>query len=127
MYCMRHIQNPVYYRIFRHIQTYSWHLDISNHIASYLEPCITLAYPELCHIQNPGIFRTRDIFQALPRHVLPYSQRCVTLTYREPCHVYNFATFRISCLFRHIQAYSTMVLIIMFLSSLKAYIFFNKI
>ena len=32
--------------------TYS---DIFSHIVAYLE---TLAYSELCHIQNPGIFRT---------------------------------------------------------------------
>ena len=25
---------------------------------AYLETCVTLAYSEPCHIQNPGIFRT---------------------------------------------------------------------
>ena len=28
---------------------------------AYLEPCLTFAYSELCHIQNPGIFRTQSV------------------------------------------------------------------
>ena len=94
------------------IQTYSGiftsYLDI--HVMAYLEPCVTLAYPEPCHIQNPEIFRTRDIFRARLRHALVYSERW------EPCHVQNFAIFRIlthlwpeayseSCSFSHIRAY----------------------
>ena len=55
MYRMRYIQNPVYYRKFRHIQA------CSCPIKAYLEPCVTLAYLEPCHIQNPVIFRTQDI------------------------------------------------------------------
>ena len=49
---MIHIQNPVYYRKFRHIHAYS------RHIKTYLEPYVALAYSEPCQIQNPGIYRT---------------------------------------------------------------------
>ena len=31
-----------------------------------------LAYPEPCHIQNPGIFRTQVIFVTLSRNILEY-------------------------------------------------------
>ena len=34
--------------------------DILSHAVAYLEPYVTFIYSELCHIQNPGIFRTRD-------------------------------------------------------------------
>ena len=44
---IRHIQ-----RLFRHIQAYS-------------EPCIFPAYLEPWYIQNPDIFRTRNIFSNL--------------------------------------------------------------
>ena len=43
------------------------------------------------HIQNPAIFRIRDIFRTLSRHILAYSERSVTLAYWEPCH--NFTYF----------------------------------
>ena len=55
--------------------------DIFSHIAAYLEPCLTLAYSDPSHIQNPSIFRTQDIFRALSRHIL--AERCVTLTFWE--------------------------------------------
>ena len=69
------------------------------------------------NIQNPGRFRTQDIFRILSRYILAYSERCVMLTNWKPFHIQNFAIFRIltnlgpevyseSCLFRHIQAYS---------------------
>ena len=55
--------------IFTHIPTYS---DISRHnqtysgiIQAYFEPCVTPAYSEPWYIQNPGIFKTRDIFRTL--------------------------------------------------------------
>ena len=93
------------------------HSDIFSHIVAFLEAYVTLAYSEHCHIQNPGIFRTQDIFRTMSRHLLVYSERCVTLAYWEPCPIQNSAIFRIlaylgpeayseSCLFRHIQAYS---------------------
>ena len=47
------------------IQTYlgifTSYSDIFNHIVPYLEPCVTLAYSDLYHIQNTGTFRTKDI------------------------------------------------------------------
>ena len=109
MYCMIYIQNPGCYCKFRHIQAYS---DIFSHIVSYVAPCVILTYSEPCPIQNPGIFRTQDIFRTLSRHILAYSERCVILAYWEPCHIQNFGIFlgpqaySESCLFRHIQAYS---------------------
>ena len=88
----------------------------SIHIVAYWEPCVTLAYSEPCHIQNPGIYRAQDIFSSLSRHILAYSEHCVTrilriLSYSEFSHIKNFGIFRIpgtskSCLFRHDQAYS---------------------
>ena len=100
--------------IFRHIHIHS---DIFSYIVAYLEPCVILAYSEPCHIQNPGMFRTRDIVRTLSRHILAYSKCCVTLSYWELCHIQNFVIFRIlaylglkayseSCLYRHIQVYS---------------------
>ena len=50
MYCMMHIQNPVYYRKFRHTQA------CSRPIKTY--SAIFMAYLEPCHIQNAGMFRT---------------------------------------------------------------------
>ena len=100
--------------IFRHIHVLS---DIFSYMVAYLEPCVTLAYSEPCHIQNPGIFSSQDIFRTLSRHFLAYSECCVTLTYWESCHIQNFAIFKIlaylgpkayseSCLFRHHLTYS---------------------
>ena len=91
--------------------------DIFSHILADLEPSVTLAYSEPFHIQNPGIFRTQDIFRTLPRHILTYSECCVTLAQWKRCHIESFNIFRIlayfgpqayskSCLFRHIHAYS---------------------
>ena len=69
------------------IQTYSWiitsYSDTFSHIVAYLESCATFAYLEPCHIQNPGIFKTQNIFRTLSRHILVYSERCVTLAYWE--------------------------------------------
>ena len=63
---MIHIQNPVYYRKFRHIHAYS------RHIKTYLEPCVALAYSEPCQIQNPGIYRTHiKLTFSLGKQVLP--------------------------------------------------------
>ena len=110
------------------IQKYSGiftsYLGIFSHIyfVAYLEPCVTLAYSECCHIQNPGIFRTQNIFTTLARHILAYSECCVTLAYWEPSHVQDFATFIIlaylgpkvcleSCLFRHIQTNSLKIVL----------------
>ena len=59
---------------------------------TYLQPCIILAYSGPCHIQNPDLFRKRDIFKTLSRHVLLYSGRCVMVAYWEPCHIQNFKT-----------------------------------
>ena len=56
MYCMTYIYNHVYYPRLTHIKAYS--LPI-------LEPG---------HIQNPGIFRTQNIFRTLSRQILAYSE-----------------------------------------------------
>ena len=47
---MMHIQNPVYYRKFRHIQAYSGPIKTFSHIVAYLEPCVTGAYSESWYI-----------------------------------------------------------------------------
>ena len=80
-------KNPV--RLFRHIHV------LFRHIQPYLKLRVALAYLERCHIQNPGIFRTRDTFRNLSRHILVYLERCVMLVYGKPCRVQKFAIFRI--------------------------------
>ena len=61
---MRHIQNPVYYRIFRHILILFRHIQVYC-VVVYLEPCATLAYSGPCHMHNPSMFRTQYIFRTL--------------------------------------------------------------
>ena len=84
---MIYIQNLVNYRKFRHIQVYSRPIQAysgpfrHSHILACLEPRVTFKYSELRHIQNPGIFRTQDIFRPLSRHILTYSELCITLAY----------------------------------------------
>ena len=73
------------------IQTYS--CPIQTYSAIFKK--VALAYLERCHIQNPGIFRTRDIFRNLSRHILVYLERCVMLVYGKPCRIQKFAIFRI--------------------------------
>ena len=77
MYCTMHIQNPVYYREFRHIQA------CSRPIQTYCG-----IFRTLC---NSFIFRT-----------LPYSEFAIfrILAYLGP------EAYLESCLYRHIQAYS---------------------
>ena len=106
-------------------QIYSGIFTSSSHIfrytVAYLESWVTCAYSELCHLQNPSIFRTQDIFRTLSRHILAYPDRCLTLAYWEPYHIQDLAIFRIlaylrleayseSCSFRYIQVYSLMML-----------------
>ena len=72
--------------------------DIFSHIVAYLEPRLTLAYSEPCHIQNFGIFRTQDIFRTLSKPIMACSEGCAIPTYWEPyselCHIQNFCIFR---------------------------------
>ena len=113
-----------------------------RHTQSYLGIFRTLCKSwnsESYHIQNPGIFRTQDIFKTLSRHILAYSERCVMLAYWEPCHIQNFDMFRILAYlgtetysksvylgtFRYIQTYSRLIIIIFF--SVQSYILFNGI
>ena len=116
MYCMIHIQKCVYYLTFRHIRAYSRPIKTFQPYCHmpYLEHCVTLAYYEPCHIQNPDVFKPK-IYSELCQGI--FWQRRVTLAYWEPCHIQNFAMFRSlaylepeayseSCLYRHIQAYS---------------------
>ena len=79
------------------IQTYSgiltFYSDILSYILAYLEACVILTYSEY-HIQNPGIFGTRNIIRTLSRHVLAYSPSS------ELCHIQNFGMFRTPDIFR---------------------------
>ena len=56
------------------IQTYSGILtpysEIFSHTVTSLEPCVTLTDSEPCHIQNPGINRTQDVFRTLSRNIV---------------------------------------------------------
>ena len=55
----------------------------------YLELCVILVYSEPCHIQNPGIFRTWDIFRTPSGHILAYSEH-----FEHYSHVENPVIFR---------------------------------
>ena len=126
---MIHIRNPVYYRKFRHFS----HIQVLlRHIQPYCgilrtlcDSCIfrTLPYSESCHMSNlryiqnsakaySGIFRTLCNVRILR-----------TLKYSELCHIQNYGIFRTRDIqniqnpvyidtFRHIQAYSIMIVII---------------
>ena len=92
-----------------------------------LEPCVILAYSESSHIQNPGIFRTQDIFRTISRQFSGIFSRLCNA--RKTCFVQNFDIFRISAFrnsrhiqnlvylgtFRHIQTYSVMITLTFFL------------
>ena len=87
----------LYIHTFRHIHV------IFRHFQSYCGIFRTLCNSCIsrpCHIQNPGTFRTQDIFRTLSRHVLVYWERYVTLAYWEPFHIQNFGIFRTQGIFR---------------------------
>ena len=86
---MIHIQNPVYYRKFRHIQAYSRPVQTYSPInCGILDFCVTFAYSEPYHILKPGIFRTRDILRTLLK---VYSDiQCTT----KRSHIENLVIFR---------------------------------
>ena len=125
MCCMIHIQNSVYDCKSRHIQPYSRPIQTNSAILWHI-----LNHLFLLLIQNPSIFRTRNIYITLSRHILAYSERCVTLAYWELCHVQNFVIFKILdtktwlyyprhnqnpvflSIFRDIQEHSIMIVII---------------
>ena len=105
------------------IQTYSGVFTSYSDIFScivvvYLDSSVTIAFSEPSHIQNPVIFRTRVIFRTLSRNILAYSERCEMLAFWEPFTIFRiFAYFGPElysepCLFRHIQAYSIMIVLI---------------
>ena len=108
MYCMRLIQNLVYYiivysDILRHIHILFRH--IQGYCGIFRTLCNSIAYSETCLVQNSGTLTTRYIFRNLPRHILPYSERCVMLAYSK-----NFAIFRIFACLRlkaYLEPYET--------------------
>ena len=78
---LRYIQT--YPDIIRHIQTYS------RVIHGYSKHSVTLAYSELCYIQNPSILKTRAIFR--------------TLAYPKPCYIQNQRHIQNPGLFRTLR------------------------
>ena len=54
---------------------------VFSHIVVYLEPCVTLAYSEPCHIYNLPIFRIQDMLRTLSRHNQGYPESFVMLAY----------------------------------------------
>ena len=54
-------------------------LGTFRHNQAYSKPCVNLAYSEPWYIQNPDIFKTRNIFR--------------TLDYSEPWYIENSGTF----------------------------------
>ena len=65
------------------------HSDRPRHIQAYSILYVNLAYTEPWYIQNPDIFKTRNIFRAL--------------VYSEPWFTQNSGIFKTQGLFRHLQ------------------------
>ena len=82
---LRHIQ--VYSGIFQNMYIYSGLFRICG---GYTAPCVTSAYSQPCHIQNPRIFRTGGLFKTLWN---------MDQTYLKSCH---------RVLFSHIKTYSAL-------------------
>ena len=80
--------------IFRHIHV------LFRHVQSYYGILRTLCNSFIFRTlpYSESWYRTQDIFRTCWRAILAYSERCVTLAE--------------SCLFRHIQSYSIMILVI---------------
>ena len=76
-----------------------------------------LAYLEPCHIRNPGIFRIQDVFRTLSRHFW-HIQNAVKCSHIEKLAIFwtlvylGPEAYSESCLYTHIQAYSTMIFIV---------------
>ena len=64
-------------------------LGTFRHNQAYSKPCVNLAYSELWYIQNPGIFKTRNIFR--------------TLVYLEPRSIENSGIFKTQGLLKHLR------------------------
>ena len=109
MCCIRHLQDPVYYRKLRHSGIFTPYSDIYSVFRTLCNSCIfrSLPYSEYWHIE-PKIY-------SKSRHLLAYVC-CLLLAYWKPCHILNFCLFRImaylgseayseACLFRYIQVY----------------------
>ena len=61
---MMYMQKPVYYCKFRHIQTYSRPIKTFRDTVAYLEPCVTLASPEPCHIRIYNLIQIQNFVKA---------------------------------------------------------------
>ena len=75
--------------LFRHIHI------LFSHIVAYLEPCITPAYSEPYHIQNPCIFRSKNISRMISN-----ARILRTLSYLELCHIQKLGIFGTRDIFR---------------------------
>ena len=64
-------------------------LGTFRHSQAYSKPYVNLACSEPWYIQNPDIFKTRNIFQ--------------TLVYSEPRYIENSGIFKTQGLFRHLR------------------------
>ena len=108
-----HIQNPVYYRKFRHIQAYLRPVQrYSGKLWHIYNPL------QLLHIQNPAIFRMQaylepKIYANFCQGIFWHIQNARilrTLPYSELGHIQDRVIFRI--LFIQAQIYSIMIVII---------------
>ena len=75
MFCIKHTQNPVYYRKVRLIQAYSRITYSRRYIEPYGDILRAL---QLLHIQNPAILRTQNIFKTMSGQIMAYSEHCIT-------------------------------------------------
>ena len=68
----------VYYLTFRHIRAYSRPIKTFQPYCHmpYLEHCVTLAYYEPCHIQNPDVFKPK-IYSELCQGIFWHIQNAV--------------------------------------------------
>ena len=123
MCCMRHIQNLVYYRKFRYIQTYSLcvqkYRSYCGLVRTLCKSCIfrTLSYFRIPAYLEPEIYIQNSAKASSGMFRMLCNTRILTT-----CHIQNFATFRIlTCLrleaysesrfFKYIHAYSIIIAI----------------
>ena len=64
-------------------------LGTFRHNQTYSKPCVNLAYSAPWYIQNPDIFKTKNVFR--------------TLVHSESPYIENSGIFKTQGLFRHLQ------------------------
>ena len=114
MYCMIHIQNTVYYRIFKHIHVLL--RRIQSYCGIFRTNCNSCIFRSLTYSESWHLYNLRYISNSMKAYSGTFRTLCNvptlrTLPYSELYHIQNFGIFRPEaysefCSYRHIQAYS---------------------